>query len=163
MRTLFRKIYLYSIVILLGVNSNVMATNIFSHTVLNLPSELITEKPWVRVITTQEDWKIFFNELTVNSQLTLTDEQVLPEIDFTTFQVVAGGLGFRSHDGDRLLIESVFTLENQVEINALIIKAGESCVTPDVISYPTVAILIRKSEKQIHIGATELVGECFDE
>ena len=63
-------------------------SDIFSHTVLRLPYELQNDDPWIRFITTQEQWESFYTEL-LSQNLggdDLDSPIAVPEIDFTRYE-----------------------------------------------------------------------------
>lgn len=138
-----------------------LASDIYSHIVLELPYELRSDEPWVRIINTQEDLEQFYNELIADNFVIPSEAEPAPEIDFVNFQMIAGGLGSRSHGGYRLLIEKVFVLENEILINVLSIIPGDHCATIAAITYPSVAFLIRKTDKPIRFSVSELTGDCI--
>lgn len=91
--------------------------SIFSHTVLKLPFDHRSEKPWSKIIHTQEEWELFYNKLLDdNLSESNTVDIIIPQIDFDTFQIITGGLGFRSGGGDRVSVGEINELSNVIYI-----------------------------------------------
>lgn len=132
---------------------------IFSHIVLNLPSEAKNETPWNKVITTTRDWDMFYSELLWDG----SEPAYLytaPVIDFDTYQLVAGGLGMQNSGGFSLSVQKVIEYSDSVLIDVLVIKPGENCSVTMAITYPTVAVLIKKTSKPLQFSLTNLTTDC---
>src|SRR5680860_55405 len=70
----------------------------FSHIVLKLPFSFKSDEPWSEIISTQREWEVSLELLEESEDFTLIPA-LLPQIDFETFQLVAGGIGFRPSGG----------------------------------------------------------------
>ncbi len=138
--------------------SDVFVHDIFSHAVLNLPFEFRSTEPWVRFISTQEEWESFYTEL-IYGNLGNT-EFLLPEIDFENYQMIAGGVGFQSTGGFQLVIEKVYENSNGLFVDILFVTPGKYCGVTTASSYPSAAILIKKTDKPSKISVTNIVKEC---
>lgn len=132
----------------------------YSHVVLNLPFDKISEEPWSKVIDTQEEWSDFYLNLIEENAPDSVVSYILPEIDFEAFRVVAGGIGVRTSGGHSVSISKVVETTDTVYIEVLVIKPGINCLVTANITYPSAAILIRKSDKQISFSSTELTQDC---
>lgn len=133
---------------------------IYSHVVLDLPFDHISEEPWSKIIDNQEEWTDLYLGLIEENAPDFVASYILPEIDFESFRVVAGGIGVRTSGGHSVSISKVVETTDTVYIEVLVIKPGINCLVTANITYPSAAILIRKSDKQISFSSTELTQDC---
>ncbi|SDY34599.1 hypothetical protein [Nitrosomonas halophila] len=136
------------------------AADIYSHIVLKLPYALRSDAPWIRIIQTQEEWESLYQQMLADNLLILDEVEPAPLIDFQNFQLIAGGLGMRPHIGDRLLIESVHELEDEIIIQVLEVRRTGYCIVLPALSYPSATILIRKTHKPIRISSAIATDDC---
>ncbi|MDR4515350.1 protease complex subunit PrcB family protein [Nitrosomonas sp.] len=132
----------------------------YSHVVLNLPFDKISEEPWSKVIDNQEGWSDFYLNLIEENAPDSVASYILPEIDFETFRVVTGGTGIRTNGGHSVSINTAIETNDAVYIEVLVIKPDANCLVTGNITYPSAAIMIRKSDKPINFSAIELTREC---
>ncbi|MES3008438.1 MAG: protease complex subunit PrcB family protein [Pseudomonadota bacterium] len=137
-----------------------LSKDIYSHVVLNLPFDLRTNGQWVKVIDNPKDWADFYESLRPALADYVPGYFSAPEIDFNNFVIVAGGLGYRNSGGDRLSIESVIDAGDRVYVSALAVSAGAGCAVTMAVTYPTVAIMIRKADKPISVFLGKAVSDC---
>jgi len=133
---------------------------IYSHTVLKLPYEFKVDEPWSRVITTQEEWEKFYLQLIDENAGDTTITFVTPKIDFNTYQVITGSIGFRSSGGYSVSVEKIHELNDAVAIDVIVTKPGSNCVVPAMVTYPSTAILIKKTTKPIRFYSSQFTLEC---
>lgn len=136
------------------------AADIYSHIVLKLPYALRSDAPWIRIIQTQEEWESLYQQILADNLLVPAETEPTPLIDFQNFQLIAGGLGVRSHTGDRLLIEDVHELEDAIIIQVLEARRAGYCIVLPALSYPSATILIRKTHKPIRIASAVASDDC---
>lgn len=142
------------------------STELLSHMVLNLPFEYQTDNPWVRIIGSQEEWEEFYRELIQPLEHVAQfngfslDADAPSDIDFDTYTLIAGGLGFRPSNGTSLSVESVIETYSTVYINALAVEPGANCLSGAQVTYPTTALLIRNTDKNIRIYLSEARSVC---
>jgi len=136
------------------------ADELLSHVVLNLPSEVKSDTPWSRSITTSAEWNSFYNELLQGAASTPTEPVAAPVIDFGVYQLVAGGLGMRSSAGYSVVARKVSELSESLLIDVLIVSPGSNCLVATVITYPTVAILVKKTSKPLQFSLSNLTLDC---
>lgn len=134
---------------------------IYSHTVLKLPYEPKVDEPWSRVITTQEEWEKFYLQLIDENARDTTITFVTPKIDFNTYQVVTGSIGVRSSGGYSVSVEKVYELSDAIiAINVIVTRPGSYCVVAAMVTYPSTAILIKKTTKPIQFYSSQFTQEC---
>ncbi len=163
MKYWFRKTFLIIVLMTMGTVSVAQEVpSIFSHTVLKLPFDLQSEEPWSRIIRTQEEWTLFYNEL-VGDTLATDDAAVfaIPEIDFETYQIVTGGIGFRSSGGYRVSVEKVHELSDVIYIDVIVVSPGPNCASTDATTYPSTTVLIKKTNKPIQFFSAHTLNECL--
>ncbi|MCB0173117.1 MAG: protease complex subunit PrcB family protein [Nitrosomonas sp.] len=132
----------------------------YSHVVLDLPFDHISEEPWSKIIDNQEEWADFYLNLIEENAPDSVASYILPEIDFETFRVVTGGIGVRTSGGHSVSISKVVETTDAVYIEVLVIKPDGNCLVTANITYPSAAIMIRKSDKPISFSSTELTHIC---
>ncbi len=135
------------------------APNIFSHIVLKLPFSFKSEEPWSKIIRTQKEWEISL-ELLEKSEAFTVIPALLPQIDFETFQLVAGGIGFRPSGGYSVSVSEVIELNDVIHIEVFVVSPGKNCIVTAQVTYPFTAILIRKTNKPIQFSSSQLTDEC---
>lgn len=150
-----------SIVALMVITSASTAQehDVFSHAVLRLPHDLKSEEPWTRIINTQEEWQSFYDELLVENEIDPTLSSA-PVLDFENYLLLAGGLGIRSSGGFTVSVESVHEFENEIFIQVLEILPGAHCVVTMGITYPSTAILIKKTNKPFKSSVLKATHDC---
>jgi len=156
---MLRKIVGGVVLIAGAVIAPAQASGLFSHAVLNLPHDLRSEEPWGRLISTQQAWETFYVELFSGSQ---PGPSSIPQIDFELYQVVAGGLGMKSHGGHAILVDNVNELEDTISVHVLIVAPGENCFVITAIDYPSAAILVPKTNKPFHFFVSNLINQCTE-
>ena len=110
------------------------------------------------MIESAEAWQVFYRSVArVAGQ---SQNAAVPEIDFTHHRVLAGGLGIRPSGGHQLVIESVRELETMIYVSAISMSPGVGCGATGNLTYPTVAILLKKSEKPISVSVINTSINC---
>ena len=155
MNRYFRKILLIGLLMWLGCH-HVLASDIYSHIVLKLPSKLERGEPWVNIIKTRAEWQAFYEELTADLQ----SDDALPEIDFEVFQLIVGGVGVRGQGGNSLQVTGIYEFDNDISIYVLDAAPGDHCISPTVIDYPMAAFLIRKTDRSIGFNVQSAKINC---
>ena len=133
---------------------------LLSHVVLNLPSEVGSETPWSRTITTSSEWNAFYGELLQRGTTVPAEPVTAPAIDFDTYQLVAGGLGMQTSGGYSVVVRKVSELSESLLIDVLFVRPGANCVVATLITYPTVAILVKKTNKPLRFSLSNLTLDC---
>ncbi|BCG64381.1 MAG: hypothetical protein methR_P2154 [Methyloprofundus sp.] len=149
-----------TIVILTFTATTVHANDAFSHAVLSLLDDPRNEEAWSMVINSQEDWESFYNQPLAYMSFLAGTIPTAPVLDFENYQILAGGLGMQSHGGAFLTVETVQELENSISVHVLLVRPGPDCTLPAVISYPSTAILIKKTDKPFSFSVSNLIDEC---
>lgn len=141
--------------------TTLQASELFSHSVLILPDGINfrSDVPWTRIIKTQNEWDLFYDEAVALSLLDTTSRPD-PQIDFENFQVVAGGFGSRSSGGYIVSVESVLEFEHVIYVNVLDIRPGHSCGTTSAITHPSAIIVIKKTDKPFKFFVSQYTREC---
>lgn len=138
------------------------AGDFYSHIVLKLPFELKSDQPWIKIIQTQEEWALFYNQLIAENLVFPDEAEPAPDIDFGNFQMIVGGLSVRSYIGDRLLVESIHEMDEGILIRVLEVRRAGMCLVLPALSYPLAAILLKKSDKPVRISVTTALEKCDD-
>ncbi len=155
----YRKILTF--LVLTCTTATAYAGNVFSHAVLTLLDNPRIEKAWSQVISTQAEWEDFYNQPLAYMSFVEGQVPVAPQLDFEKYQVLAGGLGMQSHGGSFLTVKSVQELERSISVHVLLVRPGKNCIVPAVISYPSTAILVKKTDKPFSFSVSNLVNECI--
>lgn len=132
----------------------------FSHAVVNLPLEVKSEEPWVKVITTVEDWNLFYSDLLWDGTSEPAEILTAPTIDFDSYQLLVGGLGLQMNGGFSVSIRKVIEFPDSLWIDVLIVRPGKDCIVTMALTYPTVAVLIKKTTKPIQFSFSDLIINC---
>lgn len=157
MKCFFQKILL--VMLFTGFSyQNALASDIYSHIVLDLPGRLERTEPWVKIIKTHEEWVQLYDELT----LVVSEPDPLPGIDFESFQLIVGGIGVKSSGGNSLVVNGIFESDHDITIYVLDVTPGAHCSGITVIDYPMTAFLIRKTEKPMNFYVQHAQTECSD-
>lgn len=161
---MLKKILIGSTFILFAVCSTAFAADIYSHIVLKLPYEPRNDAPWVKIIQSQEEWEFFYEQLMIdNTNPSNPEIEAAPVIDFLNFQMIAGGLGMRNYLGSsKLLVERIRESDDEVIVSALEVRQSGGCLGFTALSYPSVAILIRKTDKPVTVTLSTVLDECED-
>lgn len=137
-----------------------LAYESFSHTTLLLPHEPQNSEPWVKVMTTQEEWESFFNSTLSVATYPVGEAPEAPVLDFENYQVISGGLGAKPSSGYSLAVEKVIETDHEMYINLISMSPSSDCAYLTVITYPTVTILVKKSTKELKYTITPAVSGC---
>ena len=161
MKYLLRKIFLVAALMMSTVIVAQEVPSIFSHTVLKLPFDYQSEEPWSKIIHTQAEWELLYNEL-LDDNLAEgnTVDFIIPQIDFETFQVVTGGIGFRPSSAYSVSVGKVIELSDVIHIEVFVINPGGNCSVSADVAYPSTTILIKKTDKPIQFSSSQLIFEC---
>ena len=133
---------------------------LLSHIVLNLPSEVRSDAPWSRTVTTSAEWNSFYSELLQGTAPTAAEPVTAPVIDFDVYQLVAGGLGMRSSAGYSVVVRKVSELSESLLIDVRFVSPGPNCLVATVITYPSVAVLVKKTSKPLQFSLSNLTLDC---
>ncbi len=151
---------LFSFIIALSFLCKANAEDYFSHSIIDLPYEYEVEEPWVIVLDSDEDLEAFYTK-TVKKYLELGYEvKPIPEIDFSQYTLVVGGLGFQSSGSNYLAIGRIIELSDTIYINAVQIVPGHGCSSTDDVAYPTTGILLKKTIKKIVVYLEKAASDC---
>lgn len=161
MKKLFCKI-LAIVAMMIGLINASQAFDTFSYTVLTLPDDPRIDEPWLKVISSQDDWEAHFYATTAALTFLASEAPIAPVLDFGQYQVISGGLGERSSSGYYLAVESVQELEDEVLIHVLNVSPGSTCVVGFAISYPSITMFVKKTDKPIKISTTDLIHQCTE-
>lgn len=136
-----------------------LADSVFTHAILSLPFEVKIDAPWSRVITSQEQWQQFYDENT--SYITVTPAPpVAPQIDFSTYTVVVGGLSAKTHSHTSIVVDRASTSSNSPFLNIALLSPGSRCTVTAQFKYPSIAVLLPKFAGELQIYTLEYVHEC---
>jgi len=139
-----------------------LAYESFSHTTLLLAHEPQNAEPWSKVITTQEGWESFFYSTLAAATYPVGESPEAPVLDFENYQVITGGLGAKPSSGYSLAVEKVIETDNEMYINIISTSPSSSgeCSYLTVITYPTVTIQVKKTDKEIKYTITPATSGC---
>ncbi|NOQ15496.1 MAG: hypothetical protein GQ581_00380 [Methyloprofundus sp.] len=160
MLNLFKK--MLTILILTFTATTVHSNDAFSHAVLSLLDDPRNEESWSMVISSQEDWESFYNQSLMYISFLEGTAPTAPVLDFENYQVLAGGLGMHSAGGTLLVVDKVQELGDSIAVHVLIVRPSSNCLLPMVISYPSTAILVKKTDKPFTFSVSQLVKECVE-
>jgi hypothetical protein len=121
-----------------------------SFRVLDIPFAVNKQSPWIKTITNQTEWEEFCLE-NFESLVAPTPDQLaecLPEVDFETEQVIAGGMGILSHE---IAVTHVDTSsQSELSISVLNVSLGEECDVESLpLTPPFVAVAVPKTDLPI--------------
>lgn len=144
-----------------------LADSEFSHSILELPFVIETDAPWYQVIDSQQSWQNFYSEKGGSVTESSAEGLVAPQIDFDTFSIVVGGLGYE-YRASKIVIQSVEDRGGVKKIRALILRPdletllleGRICWVPMSSQFPTIAVLIPKPEGEVVISSHTLTMDC---
>jgi hypothetical protein len=128
------------------------AQSFFSHAVIRIP-EVRSDTAWVQVIATREEWEAFYLEHAGVAN-------AAPPVDFSTYRIVAGGIGIVAAGGAQLAVERVYELSNTVLVQGVVVRPGSNCLVAQMVSWPSTAILIPQSDKPVSISMPTVVHDC---
>jgi hypothetical protein len=120
-----------------------------------MPNKIISENPWIKFITTQKEWNLFYDESVIDSPTLIN-----PQIDFENYQVIAGGLGMRTSGGYMILVKDVLEFEHEIYVNIIDIRPGNNCIVTSEITYPSTIIVIKKTSKPIKFFVSKYTSKC---
>ncbi len=172
------------------LSMHVSASEFFSHTIINLPNDYWTSKPWSKVINNQEELKTFYKALTHPFDICVTtdqngntfyeenpnlpigvpcddgspdiDDELLPSIDFEQYTMVVGGLGFSSPCYLSFHISQVSYSDNHAYIKAQKMTEEGSYSCSAVVVTPTIGLLIRKTETEnVHVSLSQYSSTLY--
>ncbi len=160
MLNLFKKIVIT--LVLTFTATTIQANEAFSHAVLSLLDDPRNEEAWSMVITSQEDWESFYNQPLAYMSFLDGNTPTAPVLDFENYQVLAGGLGVHGAGGTLLVVDKVQELDHSIAVHVLIVRPSSNCLLPMVISFPSTAILVKKTDKPFTFSVSQLINECAE-
>lgn len=142
--------------------------DVFSHTVLLLLDNPRKDKPWSRVITSQEEWETFFNEPLAYIDFFGGNAPVAPQFDFEKYQILTGGLGIKRSPSfiDYILsVEKVTQTETEIVVHILNVAPSGACLKAidnsfDYPNYPATAVLVKKTDKPFRFEISNSTTDC---
>ncbi|MCX8166822.1 MAG: protease complex subunit PrcB family protein [Candidatus Micrarchaeota archaeon] len=115
----------------------------------------ITERKFYLIPISQEMenvWREMFPDPAERPQM--------PEIDFSTYNVLAVYDGQRRCGGYSMVLENVEESEKEIRIKVKTLAPGKNCLCATVITYPYIIIGISKSDKNITLIRNLEVTDC---
>jgi hypothetical protein len=109
-----------------------------------------------KVITSQTELDALWEAAFVNYML----KEKAPVVDFKTQTVLLVALGEQNSGGSEIKVEQITETKEGLNVSVLNTKAGEGCVTSDVITYPYQIVQIEKAGKKISFSSTEKIIDC---
>jgi len=152
----------FSFLFLFGC-SYVQSEEGFSHLIIKLPYDYQINYPWVRVIDSIAELEAFYGELTEGLGHSNLELLPMPVVNFEDYTLIAGGLGFQTTGAVSLAIGTVGNAEHGVYIEAYRVMPGPYCMVTDDIGYPTVGILVKKTNKQVMVNLKDASYSCLDQ
>lgn len=149
-------------ILVMAVQVPAYSDEVFSHTVLLMPHELGNEKPWLKLIKSQQEWEDYFYSTMAAITYPQGKAPVAPEMDFNNFQVIAGGLGLRSSGGYNLAIDNVRQFGGVTYIHVLDISPGPGCLVTTALTYPSITVMVKKTETPIRYSVSSLISPCAE-
>jgi hypothetical protein len=165
------------IVIFLLLSMLAFSLNAAGFRVLDLNYTMQTDVPWVKIITNQQDWEIFYNELLTSNGYDLwtkcaEEHKVLPpvcsypkppKVNFNKKQIVIVGVGIRYNNVGRLVVSGVDARWRQEKITVNLLDMDPECYLPHSVSYPMVSIVVPKQrDKEVKVIIEEATTAVCD-
>lgn len=139
------------------------AGDLFLYAAIQLPSQPKYAEAWAEVITTQEQWQAFYTKNFTGGLIDPPRTITAPSIDFNSYRVVVGGLGLKPTGGYSLAVGGVFELSNEIYMDVLDVSLGldgQPCVVTMGLTYPYIALLLKKSDKPIRVRVVKAMTGC---
>jgi hypothetical protein len=127
------------------------------------------DTPWLRIISSQEEWRNFYFDLMNSNGLYLIPgpNGEIPDpphiVDFESNHVIAGGLGIRYDELSKIVVSDVdSTIGDKLNINVIDLTPSNECVILGlaVTTHPMVVIEVPKSDKPLSISVEEASIHC---
>jgi hypothetical protein len=135
------------------------AANVFSFAEINVPFDVRVNGSWVEVIESRDAWESFYVENAVKYLGPNSESIIVPEFDFESYTVVAGGLS--AGGSDRLLMLAGVRASGSITyIDAVAIRAEGACNGIAIETYPTIVILIPKPEGTLRVNTRQAFYCC---
>ncbi len=155
-----RTIFIMSLGLLIA--KGVWADNIMTHAVLALPDDPRIEEPWSRTITSQQEWNDHFNQSLAYMQFPVGEAPTPMEIDFEQYQILSGGLGIKPSTGHYIAINEVKELDDRIWVHVLSVSPGANCSSGAMITYPSITLLVKKTDKPFVFTVSHLSEDCAE-
>jgi len=81
-------------------------------------------------------------------------------IDFSTKTALLVAMGQRMNGGYGIEILSVIQKEGKINVAVDMISPGKNCITTQVVNYPSVLLLIPKTDKEVNWIITNTIKDC---
>jgi hypothetical protein len=143
--------------------------------VLDMGYTMPSDVPFVRVITNQTDWEIFYNEILTSNgldpYLDCTWGFLLPpacsfkppKVNFKSKQVVVIGVGVRYNNVGRLVVSGVDAGWNLENIKVNLLDIDPECTLPHSMIYPMATVVVPKlGKKEVEINIEEATTAVCD-
>ncbi|MES9993099.1 MAG: hypothetical protein ABW098_14165 [Candidatus Thiodiazotropha sp.] len=122
--------------------------------VLDLKYTMPTDVPWVRVITNQSDWEIFYRELLTSNGYAANERP--PRVNFKSKQVLVAGVGVRYNNVGRLVVSHVDAGWDLEKITVNLLDMEPECTLPHSVIHPMVAVVVPKlRDKEVDLFIEE--------
>lgn len=109
-----------------------------------------------KVITTQNEFNSVWDAAFINYSL----KDDAPIIDFKTKTIILVTFGENNNGGAEIKVEKIIETNENVVVSILETKAGEGCVTNDMMVYPYQIVELEKPTKKITFKSTLKVIDC---
>lgn len=98
------------------------------------------------VIRTEQEWKDIMGSPS--------------QINFAKKTALLVAMGQRMTGGYSIEILSVIQKEGKINVSADMISPGKNCITTQVVNYPSMLILIPKTDKEVNWIITNTIKDC---
>lgn len=139
--------------------SQAAAESLFTHAIIRLPFEVRVEEAWSQIITSQAQWQQFYTD---NRPPIFASPSplVAPEVDFSEYIVVVGGLGVK-YSHTNIVVEKVSAGSTDINLSIALVSPGSTCTVTTEAKYPNIAVLLPKPAGELTIYTQEYFHECL--
>lgn len=109
-----------------------------------------------KIITSQDEFNSVWNTAFVN----YSQKDDAPTIDFKTRTILLVTFGENNNGGAEIKVEKIIETNENVVVSILETKAGEGCMTTDMMVYPYQIVEIEKPTKKIIFKSNLKVIDC---
>lgn len=108
------------------------------------------------LIDSEVEWTDFWAEFNG----AVTPMPPLPDVDFSTHMIVAATMGQQSSGGFSIEVADVYEADGTLYPIIVEVSPGPTCVVPDVISAPAVAVRVERAGTEVSFVEETEVSSC---
>lgn len=132
-----------------------LADGYIAYRIFNTASDLAFKEPVTTIIRSQAEWRSFYR----NGTADYDPAPRVPKVDFRIYNVVVVATGEKPNSGFATAIVNVYVEASTVRVSALDIKYCSS-IGPQVVTYPSIVILVPKTKKQFLFDISSAAVVC---